>query len=417
MGLYLIALSMNLRLSFKISNEKLARLLIDQAPTIKEEPNLLIKVFGVTFVRHIRWHFFDVRAREQGVPLYELLGGKRREGVNFAYYGFFNVGAKEIRNLGLQYRVTNGSEWERERERRAMDAEGVIRQMEYGIAAFGCKWLKLKGGVLHPEKEVEIQEIIARRFGDEYKFVFDPNSSFTLEQAIALAPRLQNVCVYLEDMVPGWNGMAKLAERTGLKLATNMYAPTPELHEQALIDKPFGITLGGDVHYIGGSDKAVELSRWCVESGMGFGNHSNHSSEISFWHTVAAAAACAVHDIPYDTHMPWTVGRGVSRQPFILENGMFQIPDGRGIGFEPDVPLLGQAADRFKQANKYGHFHSRGDERTTRAVFADWLPADKREPGVGRHMLAQFPQHDGRPVERAVEVARDPRSREIPQQP
>jgi len=192
-----------------------------------------------------------------------------------------------------------------------------------------------------PEAELECMIDLARALGPGVQVVPDPNAAWDVPTAIGVIQRLKEAIgdqlPYFEDPVAGLDAMAEVHRATGVPLATNMWAPNFEAHEEAARKGAIQITLGGDCHYIGGSDEAVRLSAWCATSGMGFGQHSNTHLAISNAHTVHMGAAAAVHEWPFDSHYwPVQVDHGPAGKRKMAEGPGGVVPVGgfsEGVGY------------------------------------------------------------------------------------
>ncbi len=99
----------------------------------------------------------DILGQKWNVPVYEILGGKLQDKVPFASYLFFRyanpkTGVGEVRTI--EHLVNHAKE---------------LKQ-KYGFTSH-----KLKGGVFHPEYELECYRAVAAELnGDSFRF--DPNA-------------------------------------------------------------------------------------------------------------------------------------------------------------------------------------------------------------------------------------------------
>jgi glucarate dehydratase len=331
-------------------------------------------------------------AEGRGVALCDLLGGergRRRSEVRFNLYLFFLA---DTAGSGLDYsylkpRAPRG-EYARLRESVVLDAESAVKLARAGVAELmpGVKLVKWKLGVLAPAAELEVMIAVARELGPEVQVVPDPNAAWDNETAIGFIRELQGAIggqlPYFEDPVAGRQNMATVHRETGVPLATNMCAANFEQHEDALRQGSIQITLGGDCHYIGGSDEAVRLSRWCAANGMGYAQHSNTHLGISHAHTVQMGAAAETHDWPFDSHyFPWQADYDPTvKAPIGVEHGgICRVPERPGLGVEVNFEGVMELHARYLEANRnWRAYQNRDDGPAAEMVYGGWVRPQHR---------------------------------------
>ena len=137
------------------------------------------------------------------VPVYDLLGGKVRDNVGFASYLFFRypnaqTGAGEVRTVDQ------------------LVAEAKALKASHGFTAH-----KLKGGVFHPDYELEAFRAMAHAVGPD-SVRYDPNAALSAEAAIRFGLAIEDLNNdYFEDPTWGLNGMRRVREKVRIPLATN----------------------------------------------------------------------------------------------------------------------------------------------------------------------------------------------------
>ena len=145
----------------------------------------------------------DILGQAWNVPVCDILGGRLRDRVPFATYSFFRY---------PNARTCQG-------EVRTIDQ--VVRQICTWKARFGFTTHKLKGGVFHPDYELEVYLAVARAFPDD-NLRFDPNGVWSAEQAVRFGQAIEGLRNdYLEDPVFGLNGMRRARQMVRVPLATN----------------------------------------------------------------------------------------------------------------------------------------------------------------------------------------------------
>src|SRR5258708_34827255 len=145
----------------------------------------------------------DILGQAWGVPVCDILGGRLRERVPFATYCFFRypnpkTGAGEVRTID--------------------DAVGHVSALK---RRYGLRTHKLKGGVFHPDYELDAYRALAEAFPED-SLRFDPNAVWSTEQAIRFGQAIEGLRNdYLEDPVYGLSGMRRTRQMVRVPLATN----------------------------------------------------------------------------------------------------------------------------------------------------------------------------------------------------
>jgi len=341
-------------------------------------------------------------AQGMGVPLCDLLGGengRKRDEVRFNLYLFFLA---DTAGSGLDYSYLKPkayrSEFEALRESVVLDAASAVRLAKAGVAELmpGVKLVKWKLGVLDPQAELAVMLAVAAALGPEVQIVPDPNAAWDNETAIGFIRELKEAIgdqlPYFEDPVAGRDNMAIVHRETGVLLATNMCAANFEQHEDAVRKQAIQITLGGDCHYIGGSDEAVRLSRWCAGNGISFAQHSNTHLGISHAHTVQMGAAAETHDWPFDSHyFPWQADYDpvVSAGIPVEFGGICRVPERPGLGVDVNFDGVMQLHEVYLAANRHGRaYQNRDDGPVAEVVYGGWTRPQSR---VEKWFLAGVP--------------------------
>ncbi|GAA1191608.1 glucarate dehydratase family protein [Streptomyces hebeiensis] len=263
----------------------------------------------------------DVQGQASGRPVSDLLGGAVRPSVPFSAYLFYKWAAHP------------GGEpdaWGA-----ALDPEGVVAQARRMVDAYGFTAIKLKGGVLPPEEEVEAIRALRAEFPD-HPLRLDPNAAWSVPTSIEVGRALDGVLEYLEDPTPGIEGMAAVAREVSMPLATNMCVVAfDEIKPSVAVDAVQVIL--SDHHYWGGLRRSKLLSGICDTFDMGLSMHSNSHLGVSLAAMVHLAAATPNLTYACDTHWPW-------KTEDVIEPGVLEFKDGSVTA--PTTPGLGVTLDR-----------------------------------------------------------------------
>ena len=275
----------------------------------------------------------DLRGKEVGRPLYDLLGGAVRHEVAFGGYLFFKF-------ANLPGAISDDIFGE------VMTPDAMVEEARELIGQYGFKSLKLKGGVLDPDAEVETMLKLHEAF-PHHPLRIDPMGAWTVDTAEKVVRQLDGVLEYLEDPVRGLDGMAELSSRIDMPLATNLVVVEFEEVVEAIQKDAVQIILS-DHHYWRGATGAIHLGEMCRAANMGVSQHSNSHLGISLaaMRHVAAATPNLTYDS--DTHYPWYRHEIVKGGRPTFKDGKLPVPEGPGLGVELDRAALAELAELYE---------------------------------------------------------------------
>lgn len=308
---------------------------------------------------------YDMMGKAIDRPVVDLLGGKARDRVPFAAYLFYKYeGAGGDFEFGLDPDATG---WAAERQKAALDVEGIVAQAEAMVKHYGFKSIKLKGGVFDPEIEVASMIAMQEAFGKDVPLRLDPNAVWSIGTAIEWGKKLEGVLEYYEDPVRGQDAMGAVGKAVNIPMATNMcttsFADLPGSiqHESEHI-------ILSDHHFWGGFRASLELARFCVTFNRGMSMHSNSHVGISMAAMVHLAGATPNLTYDCDTHYPWQDGTEIVTNPLVFEDGAIAVPSGAGLGVEIDRDMLAQLHQKYNECG----LTQRNDEIEMQKVQPDW---------------------------------------------
>jgi glucarate dehydratase len=275
----------------------------------------------------------DVQGRVAGRPVADLLGGPVRDRVPFSAYLFYKWAAHP------------GAAPDRWGE--ALDTDGIVAQARRMVGEYGFTAIKLKGGVMPPEEEVEAVLALRAAFpGTPLRL--DPNAAWTVDTSLKVARALDGVLEYLEDPTPGQEGMAAVARQAPMPLATNMCVVAFDELPAAVARDAVQVVLS-DHHYWGGLRRSTLLAGICDTFGLGLSMHSNSHLGISLAAMVHLAAATPNLTYACDTHWPWKDPDQDVVVPGALEfrDGSVAVPTGPGLGVDLDRDRLARLHEQY----------------------------------------------------------------------
>ncbi|WP_417307818.1 enolase C-terminal domain-like protein [Devosia sp.] len=293
----------------------------------------------------------DLFGQFLGVPMAELLGdGQQRDRVEMLGYLFY-VGDRSKTPLGYREPPTEGDDWLRLRDEKALDPEAIVRLAEAAEARYGFRDFKLKGGVFAGTDEAEAIVALAERF-PEARLTIDPNGAWSLAEAIEIGNVLKPILAYAEDPCgaeAGFSGrevMAEFRRATGLKTATNMIATDWRQLGHAAVLGSVDIPLA-DPHFWTPRG-SVDVAKLCHRWGLTWGSHSNNHFDISLAMFTQVGAAAPGTITALDTHWIWQDGEGLAVDPPLIEDGHVAVPERPGLGVELDETALEAAHQRYR---------------------------------------------------------------------
>ncbi|GAA1152885.1 glucarate dehydratase family protein [Kribbella jejuensis] len=300
----------------------------------------------------------DIQGKALGRPVVDLLGGAVRESVPFSAYLFYKWAAHPGAEL---------DEWGE-----AVDPGGIVLQARKMIREYGFTAIKLKGGVFAPDREVEAILALADAF-PEHKLRIDPNGAWTVDTSVKVARELDGVIEYLEDPTPTIDGMAEVARRTDVPLATNMCVIAFDHLKPAVLADAVQVVLS-DHHYWGGLRRSQLLAGICDTFGMGLSMHSNSHLGISLAAMTHLAAATPNLMYACDTHYPWKTEDVIKPGVLAFRSGSVPVPDGPGLGVELDADALGELHEQYLACG----LRKRDDTAYMRSVDPGFTPNTAR---------------------------------------
>jgi len=292
----------------------------------------------------------DAIGKATGRRVCDLLGGAVREKIDFAAYLFFKHAGDDA--------------WGE-----VMSPDAMVGEARTMVSRYGYRSLKLKGGVLDPDREAEAILCLRDAFGPDVPLRLDPNAAWSHMTAERIARRLRGTLEYLEDPVPGIDGMSAVAAGTDLPLATNMCVTAFAHLPEAVAKRAVAVVLA-DHHMWGGMRATAELGRLCGTFGLGLSMHSNSHLGISLAAMVHVAAAVPELTYACDTHYPWQTEDVIVGGKLPIRDGSVAVPRGPGLGVELDRDALAALHERYARAG----MTVRDDAAEMRKIDPAWRP-------------------------------------------
>jgi len=279
---------------------------------------------------------WDIMGKVLNRPVCALLGGKFRAHVPFAGYVFF------------RYASPDGKHGPEDTPERLLAyTEALMDQYQFSV-------LKIKGGALPPDQELEAVRLIRERF-PKVGLRFDPNAAWSVGTSInTLRKMAQYDLEYAEDPTWGIEGMSLVRKDVPIPFATNMCVINFDQIPLGVRTRCVDIILS-DVHYWGGLASNKKLAGVCETFQIGLGMHSDRELGVSTAAQIHLAAALPYMTYAPDSHYHHQLD-DVITQPFRYQNGGFAVPAGPGLGVELDREKLAKYHRYHEEKGEAGEF-------------------------------------------------------------
>jgi glucarate dehydratase len=290
----------------------------------------------------------DIIGKAVNRPVCDVIGGRVRDRVPFSAYLFYK-------------HAGGGGEGAYEDEYgEVLDAKSTVRECLQMIDKYGFKEVKLKGGVLDPQIEIETIKSLREVFGAGVPLRIDPNCAWSVETSVrvgqALADELSNGG-YLEDPCAGLDGMSEVRKGLHAKGIDTLFGSNVAVTQMSDVvaarDLDAVQIVLSDPHYWGGLRQVQLLSHLCQSLGMGVSMHSNSHLGISLMAMTHVAAACPNLTYACDTHYPWQ-----TEADEVVEGGRIRFTEGSvtilekpGLGVELDYDQLARGVERYSKVS------------------------------------------------------------------
>ena len=305
----------------------------------------------------IEFACLDLLGQAWDTPVSEILGGRLRDRVAFASYLFFRYAGP--------------------------DGTGTIRTSDQLIAharalkaAHGFKTHKMKGGVFHPDHELECYRALAAAFPDD-RFRFDPNGVWTTEQAVRFGRAVEDLDNdYLEDPVYGATGMHAVREKLRIPLATNTIVVNFEQLAANVVHRAADVVLL-DTTFWGGIRACVKAAGVCETFQLGVAVHSSGELGIQLATMLHLGAVIPNLSFAADAHYHHIQDDIIEGGKLAYEDGAIRVPTGPGLGVRLDRARMAKYEELYRQLGPYPYDQDPGRPGWTPLVPNDrWADPD-----------------------------------------
>ncbi|QTH41630.1 mandelate racemase [Cohnella sp. LGH] len=301
----------------------------------------------------IEFACLDIIGQKLGEPVYNLLGGKLRDEVPFASYLFFRSPNKP-----------GGSGEIRTPEQLVQHCAQLKR--EHGFTVH-----KLKGGLYHPDYELECYQALAAAFPND-KLRYDPNAALNVEEAIRFGQAIEHLNNdYFEDPTWGLNGMRRVRSMVRIPTATNMVVVNFEQLAANILDLAVDVILL-DTTFWGGIRPCIKAAGVCETFQLGIAVHS--SGELGIQLATMLHMGAVVPNLSHaaDAHYHQLTDDILVGGKMKYVNGAIKVPEGPGLGIKVDRDKIRQYAELYQELGGYTY-----DKDPLRPEWVPIMPNDR----------------------------------------
>jgi glucarate dehydratase len=239
------------------------------------------------------------------------------------------------------------------------DGTGEVRTIQQLVehaqdlkARFGFTSHKLKGGVFHPDYELECYRAVASAFPTD-RFRFDPNGVWSTEQAIRFGQQIEDLRNdYLEDPVFGLAGMRRVREKVRMPLATNTVVVNFEQLAANILNTAVDVILL-DTTFWGGIRSCVKAAGICESFQLGVAVHSSGELGIQLATMLHLGAVIPNLSFAADAHYHHLKDDIIEGGKFTYKDGAITVPTGAGLGVKLNRDKLNEYSELYKRLGSY----------------------------------------------------------------
>ena len=276
----------------------------------------------------------DILGQFWGVSVSEILGGRLQDEIPFATYLFFRY---------PNAKTGNGE---------ARTPDQLVAWVKELKEKYGFTSHKLKGGVFHPDYELECYRAIAAELNGD-RFRFDPNGLWSTEQAIRFGQAIEDINNdYLEDPVFGLHGMRRVREKVRMPLSTNTVVVNFEQLAANILNTAVDVILL-DTTFWGGIRPCVKAAGVCETFQLGVAVHSSGELGIQLATMLHLGAVIPNLSFAADAHYHHVIDDIIEGGKFEYTNGAIKVPISPGLGVKLDRDKLEKYSELYQELGGY----------------------------------------------------------------
>ena len=278
----------------------------------------------------------DAAGQRLGIRACDLLGGALRERVPFASYIFYRLPDEKTGKGG------------------ETSPDEIVAHTKALVAQHGFKSHKLKGGVFHPDHDVEVFRALGAAFPKD-GLRLDPNAAWSVEQAIRVGQAIEDLNNdYFEDPTWGLEGMRRLKQFVRIPTATNTAVVNFEQLAANIRLEAVDVVLL-DTTFWGGLRQAHKAGGVLETFQYGASVHSSGELGIQLASMLHLGAALPNLSFAADAHYHHLTDDIIKGGKMKYLDGEIALPTGPGLGIELDRDKLAQYAEHYREVGGYAY--------------------------------------------------------------
>lgn len=276
----------------------------------------------------------DAAGKHLGIRACDLIGGAVRETVPFASYLFYRLPGSGAGAGGETI------------------PEEIVAHARDLVGRHGFRSHKLKGGVFHPDHDVDTMLALAEAFPSD-GLRLDPNAAWSVEQAIRVGKAIEHLNNdYFEDPTWGLEGMRRVRQFVRIPTATNTVIVNFEQLAQSIRHDLIDVVLL-DTTFWGGLRQAHKAGTVLETFQYGASVHSSGELGIQLASMLHLGAALPNLTFAADAHYHHLTDDIIVGGPMKYVDGAIAVPTGPGLGVELDRDKLDQYAEYYREVGGY----------------------------------------------------------------
>lgn len=250
----------------------------------------------------------DAWARALGVQVRDLLGGRYRDELDVTWA------------LGV------------------LPLEEAVAEIEERIAQYGHTSFKLKMGSGDPEVDTSRIEQLAEALDGKVSLRIDVNARWDRLTALKYLPRLAKAGVELFEQPTPAHDLATLREittRIGVPVMADESVCSPA-DALAVARTQAADVIALKTTKLGGLQESKKVA--AIAEAAGLACHGATSLEGPFGTAASLHFACATPAVTYGSELfgPMLLRESYTTEDLVYENGVVHLPEGPGLGLDPD---------------------------------------------------------------------------------
>ncbi len=278
---------------------------------------------------------WDAVARSLGLPLADLIGGRRGSARPASVEVVSTLPAAILPRAVTRGELTQHLDG-------LSNTRLVVQFAQEQARKLGFRNFKLKSAAYSPEWDWKLLNELKEAM-PQARIRFDPNANYGPATATALCRRLDGLGLeFFEDPTGEMEGLARLREAVKTPVATNMWVVKDEQLAPAIRRRAVDVVLG-DLCMWGGIDALRRMAKAAHAFGMKPALHSVYETGIATAANLHLAAALPEVEYPNDASLHF-MSADVLAEPQPVIEGRMRVPLGAGLGVSLDRDKLAALA-------------------------------------------------------------------------